>query len=252
MSGASWQRWATQRLGRHGSSRSQSASVWHSSGGVVVDVVVDGTVVDEVDVDEVVELVVEVVVVAVVDRVVDVVEVDVVGTVVDVVGTVELVVDVVVVDVVVSGTVVDVVEVVDVVGVVVVEVVGTVVDVLDVLVVVVVPGGASSTRSTGGVALSRDEYVTLLLLLVVIARVYTPGPAWNAGVTSTVKSRPATTLPNPRIARANSGSHGEVSRVSTTPSPFVSTSVHLRPGPRALVASSPVRLPSTQRESATG
>ncbi|TMA36455.1 MAG: hypothetical protein E6J83_16980 [Deltaproteobacteria bacterium] len=207
----------------------------------VVDVVVAGTVVDVVEVDEVVELVVEVVVV-------DVVEVDVVGTVVDVVGTVELVVDVVVVevvDVVVSELVVDVVvvEVVDVV------VSGTVVDVL---VVVVVPGGASSTRSTGGAALSRDEYATLLLLLLAMARVYTPGPAWNAGVTSTVKSRPAPTLPNPRIARANSGRQGEVSRVSTTPSPFVSTSVHLRPGPRALVVSSPVRLPSTQRESATG
>ena len=156
-------------------------------------------------------------VVEVTDVVVDVVEVDVVGTVVDVVGTVELVVEV-----------------------------------IDVLVVVVVPGGASSTRSTGGVALSRDEYVTLLLLLVVIARAYRPGPAWNAGVTSTVKSRPATTLPNPRIARANSGSQGEVSRVSTTTSPFVSTSLHLRPGPSALVASSPVRSPSTQRESATG
>src|SRR5439155_1264626 len=67
-----------------------------------------------------------------------------------------------------------------------------------------------------------------------------------------VTGSPVTTLPSTASGCVTSGRKGEASAASSVPSPLVSRSAHLRPGPLALLLVPPLCVPSSQPESATG
>jgi hypothetical protein len=114
-----------------------------------------------------------------------------------------------------------------------------------------VAGGYSSTSNGRWetVVASRDAYVLPSLLVLRMTSVTIPVAPLSAAVTSTVSGCPDVTCPKLLNGCARSGTQGDVSRPSSSPSRLVSTSFHLRPGPPALLVVVPSRSPSIQAES---